>query len=161
MLNIVLFEPEIPENTGNIARTCIGFNATLHMIRPYGFIFSNKKMKRAGLDYWNKLNLFQYDCWDDFKIINNIQNELNNLYLITKFGNKSIADLKKADLINNEKTFFVFGKETKGLPDNVMQEFRTNQLKINMNPNIRSFNVSNTVAIICYAYHSILNFKNI
>ena len=158
-LNIVLFQPEIPENTGNISRTCVGFKATLHMIRPYGFILDNKRMKRAGLDYWDNLEMIQYDNWDNFKEKNNINNESKNIFLITKFAKKSLDELELTKTY--DQIFFVFGRETKGLPKEIMEEFFENQIKIKMNKNIRSFNLSNTVAMVSHHYHFLTKFKNI
>lgn len=158
-LNIVLFQPEIPENTGNISRTCVGFKATLHMIRPYGFILDNKRMKRAGLDYWDNLEMIQYDNWDDFKEKNNINNESKNIFLITKFAKKSLDELELTKTY--DQIFFVFGRETKGLPKEIMEEFFENQIKIKMNKNIRSFNLSNAVAMVSHHYHFLTKFKNI
>lgn len=159
MLNIVLFQPEIPENTGNISRNCVGFNANLHLIRPYGFILNSNRVKRAGLDYWKHLNMFQYDDWNDFLEKNKINVESKNLYLITKFGNKALSELNETNFINNKETFFVFGRETKGLPSEIMDQFKENQIKIEMNKNTRSFNLSNTVAIVSYNYHLKTKFK--
>lgn len=158
MLNIVLFQPEIPENTGNISRSCVGFNAKLHLIRPFGFIMDNKRMKRAGLDYWEKLNKSEYDDWNDFESKNILNNKNSQIFLITKFGEKSISDLNfKND--NTKNIFFVFGRETKGINKDIMEKYKSFQLKIEMNNNIRSFNLSNTVAIVCYQFHLLTNFK--
>ncbi len=158
MLNIVLFQPEIPENTGNISRSCVGFNAKLHLIRPFGFIMDNKRMKRAGLDYWEKLNKSEYDDWNDFESKNILNNKNSQIFLITKFGEKSISDLNfKND--NTKNIFFVFGRETQGINKDIMEKYKSFQLKIEMNNNIRSFNLSNTVAIVCYQFHLLTNFK--
>lgn len=155
-LNIVLFEPEIPENTGNIARSCVGFNATLHLIKPYGFILNQNRVKRAGLDYWEFLSLKEYDNWEDFEKQNNLTPK-SNVWLFTKFAN---VDLGKTNfkVDNNEKTFLVFGKETKGLPQQIKDKY-VNHTKINMNENIRSFNLSNSVAIALYEFHRQTNFE--
>lgn len=158
MLNIVLFQPEIPENTGNISRNCVGFNATLHMIRPYGFILDNNRMRRAGLDYWDNLKMIQYDDWNDFLEKNNLDSNSKNIFLITKFANKNLSDLKESDL-NYENNFFVFGRETKGLTEEIMNQFKDQQVKLQMNSNVRSFNLSNCVAIVSYQYHQITKFK--
>lgn len=161
MLNIVLFQPEIPENTGNIARTCVGFNAKLHMIRPFGFILNDKRMKRAGLDYWDYLNKKEYDDWMDFENQNLVNSNNSKIYLITKFANRSISDLTKEELNQKDEIFFVFGRETKGLSSEIMEKFKDFQLKIEMNKNIRSFNLSNSVAIVSFHYHFLTGFNNI
>lgn len=158
MLNIVLFQPEIPENTGNISRTCVGFNATLHMIRPFGFILNDKRMKRAGLDYWDHLKRKEYDDWTDFEN-QNLVNKNSKVFLITKFADKSISNLTKDDLSKDEEIFFVFGRETKGLTSEIMEKYKKFQLKIEMNSNIRSFNLSNSVAIVAFHYHFLTNFS--
>ncbi|MDE5545665.1 MAG: tRNA (uridine(34)/cytosine(34)/5-carboxymethylaminomethyluridine(34)-2'-O)-methyltransferase TrmL, partial [Malacoplasma sp.] len=108
MLNIVLYQPEIPENTGNISRSCVGFNAKLHLIRPYGFIIDDKRMKRAGLDYWDKLSKTEYDDWNDFESKNILNND-SQLFLVTKFGKKSISELNLKD-IKSKNIFFIFGR---------------------------------------------------
>lgn len=159
-LNIVLFEPEIPENTGNISRSCVGFNAKLHLIRPFGFILDDKRMKRAGLDYWDFLIKQEYDNWDDFES-KNILNRNSKIFLITKFGEKKLSDLENKDFENFENIYFVFGKETKGLSSEIMKKYENNQRKINMNSNIRSFNLSNTVAIVSHHFHYLTKFKYI
>ena len=123
MLNIVLYQPEIPENTGNISRSCVGFNAKLHLIRPYGFIIDDKRMKRAGLDYWDKLNKTEYDDWNDFESKNILNND-SQLFLVTKFGKKSISELNLKD-IKSKNIFFIFGRETKGISKKIMDKYET------------------------------------
>ncbi len=103
MLNIVLFEPEIPANTGNIARTCVGLNCKLHLIKPYGFHLDDKKMKRAGVDYWDKLNLFEYESFDDF--IN--KNKISNTLFLKREGS-----WKTNNLYTNEISNFDISKTT-------------------------------------------------
>lgn len=150
-LNIVLFEPEIPENTGNIARTCVGFNAKLHLVKPYGFILNNSRVKRAGLDYWKNLELFEYDNWQDFETKNNLSKD-SKVWIFTKFSNSYLGSTCFANFKNEEEVFFVFGKETKGLPQSIKEKYY-NHVKINMNDNIRSFNLANSVAIAVYEFH--------
>lgn len=159
MLNIVLFQPEIPENTGNIARNCVGFNATLHLIRPYGFILNEKKVRRAGLDYWDNLKLVQYDDWKDFEEKTNIDKD--SIFLITKFATKELSEINESELNINKDIYFVFGRETKGLPEEITNKYFDQRIKINMNNNVRSFNLSNCVSIVSYNYHRITNFKKI
>lgn len=145
MLHIVLFEPEIPENTGNIARTCVGFNATLHLIRPYGFFLNDKNMKRSGLDYWQHLKLIEHDNYDDF-IKSQIPQEI---YFITKFGINKPSDFKYS---NKRDTYFIFGKETKGLPKTLLESNKSKTIYIPSTKDVRSLNLSNCVAIIGYEY---------
>ncbi len=153
MLNIVLFEPEIPANTGNIARTCVAFNCKLHLIRPYGFTLNDKTLKRAGIDYWKDLKYFEYDCFDDF--LNKNKNFENNFYIITRHGKNNPDTIKINNDLNKSETFFIFGKESSGLPETIMNKYLSNSIRI-PSINVRSMNLSNCVAIIAYHY-SILN----
>lgn len=150
MLHIVLFEPEIPQNTGNIARTCVGFNAKLHLIKPYGFILDDKRIIRAGLDYWEHLDLEEHDSWEEFENKYNISVE-SNIYLISKFGENKLENLHFPVL--NEDTFIVFGRETNGLSDHIMEKYKNKIYSINMSDKIRSFNLSNCVAMVAYDFN--------
>lgn len=156
MINIVLFQPEIPSNTGNISRTCVGTSTKLHLIKPLGFLLDDKHLKRAGLDYWKNLDLIIWDSFEDFLQKTNSE----NYFLITKFGNKLYYEENFKDKIN-EDIYVIFGRETKGLPEN----FRLNNidkcLKIPMSKNVRSLNLSNTVAIVLYEILRQRNFKNL
>ncbi|MBJ8326078.1 tRNA (cytidine(34)-2'-O)-methyltransferase [Streptococcus pacificus] len=141
--HIVLFEPQIPANTGNIARTCAATNAPLHIIQPMGFPIDDKKMKRAGLDYWDKLTVFFYDSLEDFMAKCD-----GKLHLITKFAEKTYSDISYDD---NEKHYFLFGREDKGLPEPFMRQHAEKALRIPMNDeHVRSLNLSNTVCLIVY-----------
>lgn len=158
MLNIVLFEPEIPENTGNISRNCVGFNLKLHMIKPYGFILNDKYVKRAGLDYWKDLKLNEYDSWDEFEKINNISKE-SRIYFLSKRGKISTNDIDlKIDNIN-EDIYLVFGKESSGINPEIIKKYEKNIFNIPMSKNVRSFNLSNCVAIMSYEFSRQNNFK--
>lgn len=149
MLNIVLIEPEIPENTGNIARTCVGFNATLHLIRPYGFILDNKKMIRSGLDYWEHLNLKEYISWQDFLKKNKI-NSKSNIFYFTK---KSTNLLQKLEIEeDNNPHYLVFGPETRGIDEKILLKNLNKTIRIETSHNIRSLNLSNSVAIACFVW---------
>lgn len=145
MLNIVLFEPEIPQNVGNIARTCVGMNCKLHLIKPYGFIIDDKRLKRAGLDYWEHLKLYEYDSFHHFINSNNID---NNIYIITRHGKKTLKDI---NFKNNSDIFVLFGKESSGLPEEIMKNYLNNSIRI-PTLNVRSLNLSNCVAIIAHNY---------
>ena len=141
-INIVLHEPEIPQNTGNIARTCAATGASLHIIRPMGFTIDDKKLKRAGLDYWDKLNITYYDDIDDFYEKNP---DAKIFYFTTKAQN-TYADIKKYP----KKTYIMFGKETKGLPEELLLANKDRCVRIPMRDTLRSLNLSNSVAIAVY-----------
>ncbi len=141
VVNIVLVEPEIPENTGNIARTCAATGAVLHLIRPLGFDISEKAVKRAGLDYWHLVDIRTYDGLSDF---------------FEKTGAKDIWLLSsKAAQIYSEATFsdgcwLLFGKETRGLPEELLRQYPERCLRVPMRAEARSLNLGNTVALVTY-----------
>lgn len=141
MIDIILVEPEIPSNTGNISRTCAVTGARLHLIEPLGFDISDKAVKRAGLDYWDKLDLHVYKNLDEFFS----KNGDDNLWLATT---KAPMSYHTADLSGNVK--LMFGKETAGLPTSLLERYRSRCIRIPMRQGIRSLNLSNSVAIICY-----------
>ncbi len=143
-IHVVLYQPQIPSNTGNIARTCAGTDTSLHLIRPLGFSTDDKMLKRAGLDYWEFVNIVYYDSLDDFYQ----KNEGGEFFYITKFGEKAYSSF---DYSNRDKDyFFIFGRETTGLPKDVIENNKDVSLRIPMNENIRSLNLSNTAAILIY-----------
>ncbi|WLR42710.1 tRNA (uridine(34)/cytosine(34)/5-carboxymethylaminomethyluridine(34)-2'-O)-methyltransferase TrmL [Bacillus carboniphilus] len=143
-LHVVLYQPEIPANTGNIARTCAATNTTLHLIRPLGFSTDDKMLRRAGLDYWEFVNVQYYDSLDElFEKYNEA-----NFYLITKFGKKAHTDFSYEN--TEEDHFFVFGRETNGLPDELIENNMDKCLRLPMTENVRSLNLSNTAAILVY-----------
>lgn len=150
-LNIVLVEPEIPQNTGNIARTCAATGAVLHLVEPLGFSVSDKYLKRAGLDYWNSVDIHFHK---DFA---SLQKKYRNIpfYFVTTKGGLVYSDLTYPD-----ECFFVFGKETKGLPENLLIENYESCIRIPMRSKIRSLNLSNSVAILTYEYFRQKNFDN-
>ena len=141
-LNIVLVEPEIPQNAGNIARTCAVTGAKLHMVRPLGFEVSDKHLKRAGLDYWNLLDIFYYDSIEE--VMEKHYNGKNFHFFSTK------AKCIHSDAKYNDGDFLVFGKETKGLPEDILYQNRETCVRIPMRDTIRSLNLSNSVAIAVY-----------
>ncbi|RDU35273.1 tRNA (uridine(34)/cytosine(34)/5-carboxymethylaminomethyluridine(34)-2'-O)-methyltransferase TrmL [Neobacillus piezotolerans] len=143
-VHVVLYEPLIPANTGNISRTCAGTGAWLHLIRPLGFSTDDKQLKRAGLDYWEHVKLVYHDSLDDF-----FRSAAGGeFFYITKFGEKSFSSF---DFSHPEKDYyFIFGKETTGLPKEVIEANRERCLRIPMNGHIRSLNLSNTAAILVY-----------
>ena len=140
-INIVLCEPEIPQNTGNIARTCAATGASLHLIRPLGFEIDNAKLKRAGLDYWDKLDITFYDGLDDFY---SKHSDAKVYYFSTK------AKHKYSDVTYPEDAWIMFGKETKGLPEELLYANPDTCVRIPMRDGLRSLNLSNSVAIAVY-----------
>ncbi|MDJ1110353.1 tRNA (uridine(34)/cytosine(34)/5-carboxymethylaminomethyluridine(34)-2'-O)-methyltransferase TrmL [Macrococcus caseolyticus] len=142
-INIVLYQPEIPANTGNIARSCAATDTDLHLIRPLGFSTDDKMLRRAGLDYWKFVNITYYDSIEEF-----FEKNKGHYYLLTKFGKKPHTTFDYSN--TNEKHYFIFGKETTGLPDWVKEKYMDTALRIPMNDNVRSLNLSNTAAILIY-----------
>lgn len=142
--HIVLFEPLIPANTGNIARTCAATNSPLHLIEPLGFSTDDKHLKRAGLDYWDKVDITYHESLPAFLDYLGAR----KLYLISKFAHKVYSD---QDFTTHEDHFFLFGKETTGLPEDFMRENEEKCLRIPMNDtHVRALNLSNTVALVVY-----------
>lgn len=140
-LNIVLVEPQIPQNTGNIARTCAVTGAALHLIKPMGFTVTDKHLKRAGLDYWDKLDITYYDGLDDFFSKNNN----GKFYFFTTKGRNIHSDVSYEG-----KVYLIFGREDKGLPEELLFEHKENCLRIPMRNTLRSLNLSNSVAVAVY-----------
>ena len=145
-LNIVMVEPEIPSNTGNVARTCAITGAKLHLVHPLGFDISDKALKRAGLDYWDKLEVEEHKSLDEF--LNKYSPEKNNMFFATTKGKTKYTDI---DYSKMEEIFVLYGKETKGLPEWLLEKYlNTKTIRIPMLPTLRSLNLSNSVAIITY-----------
>ncbi len=140
-INIVLCEPEIPQNTGNIARTCAATGASLHLIRPLGFEIDNAKLKRAGLDYWDKLDITYYDGLEDFFAKHP---GITVYYFSTK------AQHTYSDIHYPAESWIMFGKETKGLPEELLYANPDTCVRIPMRDQLRSLNLSNSVAIAVY-----------
>lgn len=143
MFNIVLVEPEIPQNTGNIARTCAATGTALHLVKPLGFSIDDKHLKRAGLDYWPYVDITVYESLDDF--MEKHGNE--KLYLATTKGAKTYAEAEYED-----GCYILFGKETKGLPKDFIEQHFDTAVRIPMGQevNLRSLNLSNSAAIIIF-----------
>ena len=141
MFNIVLVEPEIPQNAGNIARTCAATGTRLHMIRPFGFEVSDKYLKRAGLDYWNLVEICYYDSFAELQAK---YPDGNFYYFTTK------ARRRHSDAAFKDGDFLVFGKETKGLPESLLLGNEKTCLRIPMFEKARSLNLSNSVAVALY-----------
>ena len=155
-LNIVLVEPEIPQNTGNIARTCAAIGAKLHLVKPLGFEISDKYLKRAGLDYWDKLEIEEHNNLNDF--LNKYIPEENNMFFVTTKGKHCYSDVDYSKLDN---IFLLFGKETKGLPESLLTKYIDNAIRIPMRSSLRSLNLSNSVAIVAYEVLRQCNFINL
>ena len=141
MLNIVLLEPEIPANTGNIGRTCCATGTRLHIIEPLGFQINEKALKRAGMVYWDKLDVVVYESYQDFCEKNP---DAKIYYATTKAPNKY------CDAKFEEDCFIMFGKESAGIPESILVNNQETCIRIPMNPEIRSLNLSNSVAIVLY-----------
>ena len=141
MLHVVLVEPEIPANTGNIARTCAATGSVLHLVKPLGFDISDKAVKRAGLDYWNELNVCYYDSFAEVEQANPDA----RFFLLSTHANKSYADVEYRD-----GDFLVFGKETAGLGQALLARRAEDAVRIPMREGLRSLNLSNSVAILAY-----------
>lgn len=154
-IHIVLYQPQIPANTGNIARTCAGTDTILHLIRPLGFSTDDKMLKRAGLDYWQFVKIVYYDSLDEFYE----KNLGGQFFYITKFGQKPFTSFDYSDA--KLDYFFIFGRETTGLPKDVIEKNKDVCLRIPMNENIRSLNLSNTAAILIYEALRQQNYPNL
>jgi tRNA (cytidine/uridine-2'-O-)-methyltransferase len=141
MLNIVLVEPEIPQNCGNIARTCAATGCHLHLIRPLGFDISEKAVRRAGLDYWNLVEVRDYENLADFFAKNDVQ----RMWCLSTKAPRSYTEAEFCD-----GDYLFFGKETKGLPEDFLEAYRSSCIKIPMREEARSLNLSNAVAITVF-----------
>lgn len=140
-MNIVLYEPEIPQNTGNIGRTCVASGASLHLIRPLGFDISDKAVKRAGLDYWHSLDLHVYDSYGDFRE----KNKDIRLFMATTKARRVYSQPEY-----REDDFFMFGPESRGIPEEILVTDSERCIRIPMLGEFRSLNLSNSVAIVLY-----------
>ncbi len=141
MINIVLISPQIPQNTGNIARTCAATGARLHLVRPMGFEVDDKKLKRAGLDYWYDLDITYYENIDEFYR----ENSDGNFFYLTTKAKKIYSDCELTG-----EVYLVFGREDKGLPEELLLQNRENCIRLPMASTARSLNLSNAVAIVVY-----------
>lgn len=151
-INIVLVEPEIPQNTGNIARTCAATGCGLHLVKPLGFSVDDRYLKRAGLDYWDEVNVQYYDSFKELR-----EKYINaDFYYATTKAPKTYADISYP-----ENCFIVFGKETAGLPEELLKENREWCIRIPMREKLRSLNLSNSAAIIVYEALRQHNFKGL
>ena len=143
MINIVLYEPEIPGNTGNIMRTAVATNSKLHLIEPLGFSLDEKYLKRSSANYMDKLNYEVYPNWEDFKSKNK-----GTFYYLTRYGKKPHTSFDYSD--SNENIYLVFGKESTGIPKEILRNDLDRCMRMPMTKDVRALNLSNTVAIMVY-----------
>ena len=143
MNNIVLYEPEIPQNTGNIMRTCVATNTKLHLIKPLGFSLDDKNVKRSGVNYIDKLDFTVYENFDDF-----VSKNPGEYYYFTRYGRKPHTSFDYSSTDKN--LYFIFGKESTGIPKEILKRDLKHCMRIPMTSNVRALNVSNSVAIVIY-----------
>lgn len=155
-VNVVMVEPEIPQNTGNIARTCAALGAKLHLVHPLGFNISEKAVKRAGLDYWDKVEIEEHESFEKF--LEKYKPEENDMFFVTTKGKHvySEPEYKKMD-----EVYLLFGKETKGLPEDILKKYIDKTIRIPMRPTLRSLNLSNSVSIVVYDILRQKDFENL
>ena len=151
-INIALIEPEIPQNTGNIARTCAATGASLHLVKPMGFEIDDRKLKRAGLDYWHELDITYYQSLDEFLRINADE----QMYFFSTKAPRAYTEIEYP-----ERVFLVFGKETKGLPEELLKQNPDRCVRIPMRDKLRSLNLSNSAAIAVYEVLRQKNFEGL
>ena len=154
MINIVLYEPEIPENTGNIMRTCAATNSTLHLIEPFGFILDEKRIKRSGVNYIYKVNYRSYVDFNEF-----LENNDGDFYFFTRYGNKVYSDINFNNTSRN--IYLIFGKESTGIPKKLLYNNLDKCYRIPTSDNVRALNLSNCVAIVTYEVLRQQNFPDL
>jgi len=140
-LNIVLFEPEIPSNTGNIGRSCISTNSSLHLIKPLGFSVDDKHLKRSGMDYWKNLDVHYYENFEEFAV----KQESQQIFYVETKGRILYSEVNYSP-----NAFIVFGKESTGIPEEILLKNKENCIRIPMDEKYRSLNLSSSVAIVLY-----------
>lgn len=143
MINVVLYEPEIPQNTGNIMRTCAGTDVHLHLIEPLGFKLDENSIKRSGVNYIEHCNYTVYKNWEDFKSKND-----GKYFYLTRYGKKPHTSFDYSN--KDDNIYLIFGKESTGIPKEILKDDLEHCMRIPMNSNIRALNLSNTVAIMIY-----------
>lgn len=154
MLNIVLYEPEIPTNTGNIMRTCVATNTRLHLIEPLGFSLDEKSIRRSGVNYIDKLEYYVYKNWEEFK-----EKNKGDYYFFTRYGKKPHTSFDYSD--QDKDIYLIFGKESTGIPREVLQEDLDHCMRIPMSDNVRSLNLSNCCAIVLYEVLRQQNYRDL
>ncbi len=155
-LNIVLVNPEIPQNTGNIARTAAAIGAKLHLVHPLGFSISEKSVKRAGLDYWDKLEIEEHISFEKF--LEKYDPEKTNMFFVTTKGKHVYTEPNYNEM---DEVFVLFGRETKGLPEDILKKYLDKTIRIPMRETLRSLNLSNSVAIVVYDICRQKNFEGL
>ena len=143
MINIVLFEPEIPQNTGNIMRTCVATGSILHLIKPLGFRLDEASIKRSGVNYIDKLTYYVYENFDDFK-----EKNPGEYFFYTRYGHKPHSSFDYSD--KSKDIYLIFGKESTGIPKEILRPYIDRCARIPMTANVRALNVSNAVAVVVY-----------
>ncbi len=143
MIHVVLYNPEIPQNTGNIMRTCAATNVKLHLIEPLGFSLDKKNVRRSGANYVDKTNYAVYANWEQFK-----EQNQGTFYFLTRYGQKKPSDCDYSD--STQDLYFVFGAESSGIPIEILKDNFDNCVRLPMTKEVRSLNLSNVVAIIVY-----------
>ena len=143
MINIVLFEPEIPENTGNIMRTCAATKARLHLIEPFGFIFDEKRIKRSSANYFDNVDYTIYLDFDDF-----IKKNSGHFYFFTRYGTKSYSEIDFSN--SDDNIYLIFGKESTGIPKEILKANIDDCYRIPTSDNVRALNLSNCVCLVTY-----------
>lgn len=154
MINIVLFEPEIPQNTGNIMRTCVATSSKLHLIKPLGFSLDEKSIKRSGAGYIDKVDYTLYENYEDFKSKNK-----GTYYFFTRYGKKPHSSFDYSD--TNENIYLIFGRESTGIDKKILKDNMDNLMRIPMSSDVRSLNLSNCVAIVTYEVLRQQNYNNL
>lgn len=154
MINIVLYEPEIPTNTGNIMRSCVATSAKLHLIKPLGFSLDEKSVKRSGANYIDKLNYELYENYQDF-----LNKNTGEFYYFTRYGKKPHTSFNYSD--NKKNIYLIFGKESSGIPKEILKNHLDRCMRIPMTKDVRSLNLSNCVAIVLYEVLRQQNYNNL
>lgn len=143
MNNIVLYEPEIPQNTGNIMRTCVATDTRLHLIKPFGFVLDDAHLRRSGVNYIDKLEYYVYENFDEF-----VKKNPGTYYYFTRYGHKPHTSFDYSN--SDENLYFIFGKESTGIPKEILKKDLDHCMRIPMTDKVRALNVSNSVAIVLY-----------
>ena len=151
-INVVLYHPEIPQNTGNIMRSCVGFNSKLHLIKPLGFKLEEKQLRRSCVDYYDYLDFEVYESWDDFKAKND-----GVFYYLTRYGHKSPIDVDFKAEAGDKNVYLVFGAESTGIAYDILKDNLDRCFRIPTTDKIRSLNLSNCAAILLYLASEALN----
>ncbi|MBQ7223063.1 MAG: tRNA (cytidine(34)-2'-O)-methyltransferase [Erysipelotrichaceae bacterium] len=144
MINVVLYQPEIPQNTGNIVRLCMASGAVLHLIKPYGFVLNEKHLKRAAMDYILEAEIHEYTCWEEFMATN----QPKNIFFLTRYGHRAPGEFRYDELEGD--IWLVFGKESTGIPKHILKDHMDHGIRLPMVAEARSLNLSNCVAIMVY-----------